>query len=58
MYKVDSLSYERKHRGDEPRAHIGKLIYRHPKNYFVTLEFQGVEGKFRESFFPEEVKVV
>jgi hypothetical protein len=36
----------------------GKEIYRHPKGYFVVLEFQGKLGKFRESFRPYELKKV
>jgi ribosomal protein L3 len=37
----------------------GAEIYRHPKGYFVTLEFQGKIGNFRESFRPSElIKVV
>lgn len=34
---------------------IGIEVYRHPKGYFVTLEFQGKLGKFRESFRPSEL---
>ncbi len=44
------------------RAHInrakvreGKEVYRHPKGYFVVLEFEGRSGKFREAFWPEEI---
>ena len=47
---------------DKSRAHIdrakvreGKEVYRHPNGYFVVLEFEGVNGKFREAFWPEEV---
>jgi len=47
---------------DKSRAHIncaelreGEEIYRHPEGYFVVLEFQGESGKFRESFWPEEI---
>ena len=47
---------------DKSRAHIGrakvregKEVYRHPQGYFVVLEFQGESGKFRESFWPEEI---
>ena len=58
MYKVKSLSYERQHKGDTPRYHTGELTYRHPKGYFIVLEFQGVEGKFRESYYPEELMEV
>lgn len=31
---------------------VGKEIFRHPKGYFVTLEFQDNTGRFRESFAP------
>lgn len=37
---------------------IGIEVYRHPKGYFVTLEFQGKLGKFRESFRPGELMPV
>jgi len=37
---------------------IGKEVYRHPRNHFVVLEFQGVLGKFRESFRPSELMPV
>ena len=47
---------------DKNHAHInraevreGKEVYRHPKGYFVVLEFEGRSGKFREAFWPEEV---
>lgn len=47
---------------DKSRAHIGrakvregKEVYRHPAGRFVVLEFQGQSGKFRESFWPEEI---
>jgi hypothetical protein len=33
----------------------GTEVYRHPKNLFVILEFQGTDGKFRESFEPKEL---
>ena len=49
------------HRGNG-RAHInraglreGREVYRHPKGYFVVLEFKGKSGKFREAFWPEEL---
>ena len=42
---------------DKSHAHIncaelreGKEVYRHPKGYFVVLEFEGRSGKFREAF--------
>ena len=34
----------------------GKEVYRHPKGYFVVLEFEGICGKFRESFWPEDIE--
>ena len=47
---------------DKSRAHIncaelreGVEIYKHPKGRFIVLEFEGRSGKFRESFWPEEV---
>jgi hypothetical protein len=50
---------------DKSRAHInraelreGEEIYQHPEGYFVVLEFQGAGGKFRESFWPENVERV
>jgi len=33
----------------------GNEVYRHPKGYFITLEFQGKGGKFRESFYLNEL---
>lgn len=47
---------------DKSRAHINRAelregveIYKHPRGHFVVLEFQGESGKFRESFWPEEI---
>lgn len=34
---------------------VGKVVWVHPKGRLVTLEFQGVNGTFRESFSPEEL---
>ena len=47
-------------RNTDKTAYIreGTEIYRHPKGYFVTLEFQGKIGKFRESFRPSELMKV
>jgi hypothetical protein len=56
-YKVDELSCE-KIKGKSEHWHIGTVVYIHPKRYFVTLEFQGVEGKFRESFYPDQLMEV
>lgn len=33
----------------------GKVVYVHPEGRFAVLEFQGIRGKFRESFFPEQL---
>lgn len=33
----------------------GRVVYVHPKGRYATLEFQGVHGKFRESFYPEQL---
>ena len=35
----------------------GTEVYRHPLGRFVVLEFQGVGGKFREVFWPEEILI-
>jgi len=47
---------------DKSHAHIssaelreGREVYRHPKGYFVVLEFEGESGKFRESFWLEDI---
>ena len=47
---------------DKSHAHIncaelreGKEVYRHPEGHFVVLEFEGKSGKFRESFWPEDI---
>jgi hypothetical protein len=34
----------------------GREVYRHPKNYFAVLEFEGICGKFLESFWPEDIE--
>ena len=56
------MTYKVKFTHNKSRANIncaelreGKEVYRHPKGYFVVLEFQGQSGKFREAFWPEEV---
>ena len=33
----------------------GKVIYVHPEGRFATLEFQGIHGKFRECYYPEQL---
>ena len=47
---------------DKNRSHIGrakvrkgKEVYRHPEGRYIVLEFQGRSGKFRESFWPEDI---
>lgn len=33
----------------------GRVVYAHPAGRFAVLEFQGVCGSFRESFFPKQL---
>lgn len=33
----------------------GKCVYIHPKRRYGVLEFEGVAGKVRESFWPEQL---
>lgn len=47
---------------DKSHAHItsakiqeGRVVYRHPRGRFVVLEFEGKSGKFRESFWLEDI---
>ena len=55
-YKVKyQHSDKSRERCDKAKIREGVEIYRHPKGYFVVLEFQGKSGKFRESFRPEEI---
>lgn len=35
------------------RKRTGRLVYRN--RFFVVVEFQGAAGKFRESFWPEQI---
>ena len=42
-------------RTDGTKIRKGEEIYRHPKGYFVVLEFEGESGKFREAFWPEQI---
>lgn len=37
------------------KKQTGKLVYVHPLGRFGVLEFEGVNGKCRESFWPEEL---
>lgn len=50
MFTHSDKGQERGHKLRE-----GTEVYRHPQGYFVVLEFQGVRGRFREAFWPEEV---
>lgn len=34
----------------------GELVYIHPDGRYGVIEFEGVNGKCRESFWPEELK--
>lgn len=41
---------------DGPKRRIcGTVVYVHPNGQYATLEFQGVHGKFRESYYPEQL---
>ena len=53
MFTHSNKGQERGHKLRE-----GKEIYRHPEGRFVVLEFQGKLGKFRESFYPNELMEV
>lgn len=33
----------------------GEVVCVHPQGKFATLEFKGVHGKFRETFWPEQL---
>lgn len=33
----------------------GRVVYVHPEGRYATLEFEGVNGKFRECFTPKEL---
>ena len=59
------MTYKVKFTHNKSRANIGsskvrkgKEVYRHPKGRYIVLEFQGVGGKFREAFWPEEIEKV
>ena len=58
-YKVKyQHSGKSRERCDKVKIREGVEIYRHPKGYFVVLEFEGKSGKFREAFWPENVEKV
>lgn len=52
MVRVDSTVQGK---GEMPRLMRGKVVWVHPKGRFAELEFQGVNGKFRECFLPERL---
>lgn len=33
----------------------GQVVYIHSLGRFAVLEFQGIHGRFRESYFPEQL---
>lgn len=39
----------------QKRTGEGTVVFVHPQGRFATLEFQGVHGKFRETFAPEQL---
>jgi len=55
-YKV-KFSHSEKSSAHMAKAEMreGEIIYQHPEGRFIVLEFQGVGGKFREAFWPEQV---
>lgn len=53
-YRVFSDSVPCKTPNVRPRIH-GKVTYIHPQGRFATLEFQGIHGKFRECYYPEQL---
>ena len=55
-YKVKfTHSDKSRARKDGIEVREGKIVYIHPRRLFIVLEFQGESGKFRESFWPEEI---
>jgi hypothetical protein len=36
----------------------GRIVYIHPRGHYITVEFDTVPGKPRESFFPRDVKLI
>ena len=57
VYRVslDSAAWIDKQQGQK-RTGEGTVVFAHPKGRFVTLEFQGVNGKFRECFTSEQLE--
>ena len=56
VYRVplDSVAWIDKQNGQKKMGE-GTVVFVHPKGRFATLEFQGVNGKFREAFRPEQL---
>lgn len=54
-YKVRFSHSSVSHAKIREKVREGKEVYRHPKGYFVVLEFEGESGNFREAFWPEEI---
>jgi hypothetical protein len=55
-YKV-KITHSAKSRVHASNVEIreGKVIYKHPEGRFIVLEIQGIGGKYREAFWPEEI---
>ncbi|HHV99976.1 MAG TPA: hypothetical protein GXX36_10490 [Clostridiaceae bacterium] len=51
-------SNKSRERTSSAKVREGKVVYQHPKGYFVVIEFQGAGGKFREAFYPEQIEKV
>lgn len=43
---------------EKTNAQIGQVVYVHPENRYAVLEFDGVNGKPRECFWPEALTKV
>lgn len=53
-YRVDSDSVFCKTPNVRPRIQ-GRVIWVHPLGRYAVLEFQGIHGKFRECYYPEQL---
>lgn len=53
-YRVYSDNTQRTEKNTKVQIQ-GVVIYIHPAGRYATLEFQGVRGKFRECYYPEEL---
>ena len=58
VYRVplDSAAWIDKQRQPQKKKGEGTVVFVHPKGRFATLEFQGVNGKFRECFTREQLE--